>query len=278
MTTYADRELSRADSQPVECFKFTRVRGDITDVWLYTNDQVPRRFKDELYAACAGIHRGAIEQHAEDRSMQIELTIPRTLCLADELKGRVSPAPILVTVWRLQRGLSDDEAKPIYHGECSNPVYEGSLVTITCLSEESAWSQTLGRVFAQRTCPHMLFDDFCGAVRKRVTFTGKITALSDDLMTMTVTESSPVDHLASDSHYYVAGFVNAGGRYVFVTGQAGAALTLQTPAVDAIVGDTIQLTAGCDRSQADCLNVHDNIDRFGGFPLMPTRSPWTRVI
>ena len=40
------------------------------------------------------------------------------------------------------------------------------------------------------------------------------------------------------------------------------------------VGDYVELAVGCKRSTASCREIHDNIDRFGGFPGMTKASPF----
>jgi hypothetical protein len=121
----------------------------------------------------------------------------------------------------------------------------------------------------------MLYDSFCGADPSRVTFNVRITAISADAETITVDElDSLTDHLGSDSTFYVAGFIRREGRHYFITGQAGHVLTLQTPMTGAAVDDWFPATAGCNRQTSDCTAVHDNIERFGGFPLIPVVSPW----
>jgi hypothetical protein len=275
MTTYEDRERSVADSEPLELYKFTRTTGAVVEAWLYANCESDVVFNSETYTGTAGLHRGDIQQNGEDTTMQVDVDIPRICCVTDELRGTLSPSPIHMTIYRWQRGLADGESATLFNGEIASALFEGSFCKIVGTSEEAAWSDSTGRVFCQRTCPHMLFDAFCGADASRVTFSGTITDISVDLLTITVVENdSPDDHVGSGSTFYNAGVVNFLGRKVFVVQQVDDVLTLQTPLLGAVVGDSVQLIAGCNRHTTDCLDVHDNIERFGGFALMPDRSPW----
>jgi hypothetical protein len=278
--TFDARERSVAASEPVEFYRFSRGTGDTEETWLHVNGTEELTLNGELYSPTPGLKRTAISQTAEDSSMQTEVTLPRDVCLAGEYRGSRSPAPIMLVIWRAQRGLDDSEAKPIYTGETGAPVFEGSTLTLTCRREESRWSERLGRVRCQRACPHMLFDAFCGADPDAVTFTAKITAINDALDVLTVEEQDAPpgsEHLAAESQYFQTGSVTRNGRKVFIASQVADEITLLTPLLDAAEGDTIKLTAGCNRQPGDCADIHNNIERYGGFPLIPDRNPWKGV-
>jgi uncharacterized phage protein (TIGR02218 family) len=278
--TFDARERSVAESEPIEFYRFSRGSGDTEETWLHVNGTETLTLNGETYDPTPGLTRSAISQSPEDSSMQVTVTLPRDVCVATEYRGSRSIAPIMLVVWRAQRGLDDSEAKPIYTGETGSPVFEGSTLTLTCKREESRWSERLGRVRCQRACPHMLFDQFCGADPDAVTFSAKITAINDTLDVITVEEQDAPpgsDHLDAGSHYYNSGTVKRAGRHVFVIAQDEGELKLQTPLLDAVEGDIVRLTAGCNRQASDCADIHSNIERFGGFELIPDRNPWRGV-
>ena len=125
MTTYADREASRAASSPVELYRFSRTVGSAVATWRYVNGPDVVTFNDEIYSPIPGLHRGSLSQTAEASTMQLEIELPRTTALAIELSGIPTPAPIELTLYRAQLGLADSEAKPIYVGEVHNVLFEG---------------------------------------------------------------------------------------------------------------------------------------------------------
>lgn len=283
MTTYAERESSVSDSQPIELYQFSRDDGDVSEEWLYANSEAHVTFGDKIYSATAGIHRSTIQQNGESTAMQVTIDLPRLACVTDALSGPRSPAPIKLTLYRWQRGLGAMEFAIIYQGEITGSVFEGSMVQLTCVAEESAWSDGLCRTFCQRSCPFMLYDHQCGADKTARTHDLKITAISMDLLTVTVDDAADTDdpdggdRLVAMSHYFVNGFMTHLGREIFITGQDGHDLTLQTPLLDAVVDDIVKGTAGCDRTMTDCDETHENGDRFGGFQKIPDRSPWQGV-
>lgn len=281
MTTYADREASVADSEPVELYEFSRVADAVTQYWRYANTEAHVVFGGETFSATPGLKRGPIEQSGEDVTMQVEVDIPRLVCLTDELHGTISPAPIRLRILRWQRGLAETEVASLFNGEISGAVFEESMVHITGTSEEAAWGDALVRTPQQRLCPHMLYDTLCGADKDAATATFKITAISDDRLTVTVDGSDPdfdPTWIAAGAHRYVGGVLDRFGYRRYIIGQSAADLMLQIPLMaDLVVGDLVAVTAGCDRSTTDCNDIHGNLPRFGGFPLMPDRSPWSNI-
>lgn len=276
MTTYAEQETSVEASAPLELYQFIRIDSPTqTTKWCYANNESDVTFGGDLYEGTPGIKRSNITQNNEDTTMQLTVDLPRSACVTDELIGLISPTPIRFNIFRLQRGVADSDFATIFSGEISGSVFEGSLCTISGTTEETQWNNTMVRLTCQRSCPHMLYDDFCGADQDAATFALTITDISDDLQTITVGEpTTDVDHLTAGSHFYKTGFVTYQGRNVFVIDQNTNVLTLQTPLLGAVAGDSLTGTAGCNRTTADCIALHDNIQRYGGFTLIPIVSPW----
>jgi hypothetical protein len=279
MTTYAEREESANDSEPIELYRFWRTVNGLTEVWPLANGEVEVTFGEDVFAPIPGIHRGEIHQSSENSSMQLDIELPRIACFTDQLKAATSPAPIFLEIIRQQRGLADTEYATIFQGELSGIVFERGLVKITCTCEEGAWNDALGRVFTERKCPHMFGDEFCGKDLTEVTFTSKITNIDATRKVITVEELPDLGagHLDMASTYYRGGVLDWQGFKFFITAQDADEVTLQLPLPSlAADEDLITLQAGCDRSSENCVD-HDNIERFGGFKLLPERSPWEGV-
>lgn len=278
--TYSAREQSVAAGAPIEFFRWSRGSGETAETWLHVASDRNRTFNGELYTATPALQRSNLEQSGEAGTMQSEVTLPGDVVIAAEFRGSQSPAPVLLTIYRTHEGLDDAEAKPIYTGEVSSAEFEASTLKLTHMRTEARWGEGLVRIHCERTCPFMLFGTLCGADPDAVTFSARIATISEDLTVLTVEEQDAPPgstHLDAGSGYYARGSATRFGHRAFVTKQDGDELTLQTPVKDAAEGDIITLTAGCNRRSDDCEDVHNNLDRFGGFELIPDRSPWKGV-
>jgi uncharacterized phage protein (TIGR02218 family) len=127
----------------------------------------------------------------------------------------------------------------------------------------------IGRACA-RDCPWTLGDDNCGVTLASYTNSDTVDAATDR-RTFTLTTASDADD------YYRYGYVefNSGannGLRGEIAGwtQATKQVVLELPMpYDIAAGDTLDITAGCDRDWSTCKDKFSNGDNHGGFPFMP---------
>ena len=131
-------------------------------------------------------------------------------------------------------------------------------------------SQPQGRVYSRR-CDAVPGDQRCGLDMTGPAYraTGAVTGVTD-------ASRLRVSGLSG----FAAGFFRHGrllftggvldGTVAEIDGQDGAALTLWLPLmVLPGIGDTVAVTAGCDRSFSTCRDRFANVLNFRGFPHMP---------
>jgi len=268
--SYDSREISAASGAPIEYLQFER-NGTY---WRYTSAETDQTFNGNIYTALAGIERGPIEQTEEDSSMQLSITLPRTIDLAAQFIGSLSPFPVSVTLWRNHRNEAAGDAKVIWLGEVAGVTFRDSTLTLLCTTEETALGGQVGRLTFSRTCPNMLYDSLCGVVAASHTFNATVTVKADSGRTITVT--GPADLGSSPSHY-ASGvlFTSLYVSFIISEGAAGV-FTLQTPLPDLIIGQTVSLRRGCNRTASVCNSLFSNLPRFQGYAKIPLRNTWKR--
>ncbi len=275
MTTFNTAEVGLETAAPYELYKFARAGK----AWHYTTRETSVSFGGDTYVP-AVISREAITQNGEDQTMSVLFSLPRDNDLVAEFIGIVPPDPVAVFVYRNHQGLDASETKTIFLGEVSKVDITNSLAQISCSSLESAFTQPIGRVHVQPSCPWMLYEAQCGVSPTGFTHTGTVMSISTDGLTYVVGSMTTID---PDTTFYVRGTLSKDGQPRFIIAQSGAAgtytFTLMTAFNPApVVGDTVTATAGCDRTLAVCKNRFNNLLRFGGFPFLPGRSPWERIV
>lgn len=134
--------------------------------------------------------------------------------------------------------------------------------------------RTIGRVYS-RSCDASLGDVRCGvdlddpAWRANGTITRVIHAAAYELSGL---DGHPPPLFAGGELVWTSGD-NAGAKArVGVHRNTGAAVVIEPdvpPALPARIGDTAQLTAGCDKRLATCRDVFANAVNFRGYPFMP---------
>lgn len=272
MTTYATEEVSTQDAAPFELYKFT---GNGTG-WHFTTTEYTVTYLGQDYVPTI-VSREAIIASGENQSNTVVITVPRDHALIEQFIAASAPTPIALTIFRNQRGNTLTETVVIFIGQVSNIEVDGGLAKLTCTSLESEFTNPLGRIHVQLTCPWMLYDTQCTADPAGFTHTGTLSAISGPSITVVGTPT-----IDPDTTFYVNGFAVAAGQRRFITSQSGTAGTytlglmvaFTTPPIN---GDPIVLVAGCDRTVHICKARFNNVPRFGGFPFMPNRSPWVRL-
>ena len=111
------------------------------------------------------------------------------------------------------------------------------------------------RIF-QYNCNHALYSPACGAATQYVPAT--ITAKTGNELGLIM--------LPQPDHYYAGGIIKYGTSRYWVAEHTGTTLITYQRTPDLVVGLTVEITPGCDRTTTTCRSVFRNIERFGGFP------------
>jgi uncharacterized phage protein (TIGR02218 family) len=129
--------------------------------------------------------------------------------------------------------------------------------------------QTIGRIYTPG-CDADLGDARCGVVLGNFTVSGNVTAAAS---TRVFTDSAR----AEANGYFDGGLVTwtsgANANYrMEVKSFANGTVTMQQAMPNPIVvGDTYNMSAGCDKVRATCVSKFNNIISFRGFPDLPGR-------
>lgn len=272
-TIYDTLEDSTQDAEPFELYKFSSG----TEEWRFTTTESTINYLGQDYIPEI-VSREAIVANSEDQSNSVVVTVPRDNAFADLFIGATAPLPVALAIFRNQRGNLASETVTIFLGQVSNLEVDGSLAKLTCTSLESEFTNPIGRVHVQLTCPWMLYDHQCGVDPAGFTHTGTLSAITGPQITVTGTPT-----IDPDATFYVNGIAVFNGARRFIIAQSGSAgtytVTLMVPFTPApLVGAPITLIAGCDRTINICRTRFNDVLRFGGFPFMPGRSPWVRLL
>ncbi len=156
-------------------------------------------------------------------------------------------------------------------------LFSGRISTIDCTrtgatinvkSHLELLNIQMPRSLWQSTCPHTFGDAMCQFNRSSLALNFAATSGS----TMTSINGAPVTTVP-----YKLGTIvgltgeNAGySRSIsgFVSG--GAASVKLAFIFPVSIGDEFSIMPGCDKTQATCANVYNNVAHFGGFPYIPS--------
>jgi uncharacterized phage protein (TIGR02218 family) len=159
---------------------------------------------------------------------------------------------------------------------------EGARILLTCESVFSTLRRAGVRAKYQRLCRHALYGRGCGLDIALSWLSGPVTAVSGNAVTIPDAAGQP-------DGWFRGGVLRYGAQLGFITGHAGALLTLSrpvpeiaaalaSPEIDTDTGDTLpimaDITPGCDLRASTCAAKFGNLPNFGGFPEIPGRNPF----
>jgi uncharacterized phage protein (TIGR02218 family) len=213
-----------------------------------------------------------IVQNLGEGPPSIEITMDATLDVAKQFIPYQPVRPLKVMVQKHHRDDPSDEFIAEFIGEVVSAAFdsEAEQVTFICRMTSSNFSRRVPWMIYQRQCNYGVYTAGCGVNKEDFETVGIIDSVIDSTI-------SASEFGAHPDGWFRAGFVQneRTDEIRFIIGHTGAALLLQTPFVDLLVGDTVYAYAGDDRSYATCHNKFANGHRFLGFEWMPEKNPFT---
>lgn len=265
--TYDTKDKSVKDGAPIECYAFVTSSG----TWRYTSYDRGITVAGQMFTPLP-IVRTAIETGSvTDSPITTDFILPVTSEAAKALAFLDNPKECVVTVYSVHEG--DDYATDYrieYVGHFAGASSSGKWATIKTGSIlQTKLNGNLSSVFYQGVCNHILFDERCKIVRAAHTVTATVTKVQSQKIT--------VDNDGGINGYLIGGEIlnTRTGEKRGVISNTDNAVLAGYKFIDIIVGDTVELTVGCNHLRlGDCKNKFDNVDNYGGFDFIPVKNPF----
>jgi len=270
--TYAANDLSVSNGEPVEFYRFTGPFG----VFRYTTSHDAETLNGEQYLPLPGLRRTAIETGSViDTLTTNDISVPCDCELALLYNYGLTPRTLNVTVYRAHRG--DDWATDYsieWTGIGTGYSVTNDVATISTGSVlQALLNGNLSSVYYQRICNHTLFDARCKAVRADFTVTATVTHAIGQLITV-------------DNDGFGDGNLTIGTITLLRTGEERSIVSNVSDVIkigyqfiDIQVGDTVELTQGCDHLKlGHCTTRFNNVANYGGFDDVPVKNPFDSLV
>lgn len=251
------------------------LRGPTT--WRFTNYGVERVIDGELWTP-ENVEIGSVKTGFDFLAESIELTFG-TDRIDHPMRYYVGNPRAMeqtsITIFKVDaEDVTLDRTSPYYVGIVgNNQPQDGGTITIRCSSLFRINEAPVPRPKMQRLCNHKFCDVNCGILLASVTFTGAVTSLqADDPPYIEADIFGATATAKNDPNWFALGRVVIGSEQRMCVGQAGNRLYLDAPFNFATVGEQVAGSAGCDKRVHTCLNKHNNLTNFLGFPYMPNQT------
>lgn len=185
-----------------------------------------------------------------------------------DIYDRVQFKHIEVFIYELEVNISTDavtDARKIMRGQ----VYQSSsfiydrILSLEIKEDKYYWDK-IGGVICTEQCAAPYFGDPKICKKTVSSTTGVVDSIDGTVLTLTATPSGA-------TKVYNNGYIESDGlRIKIALWESGAVFSMSETAPDSWVGETVEITAGCDKTIQSCREVHNNeSEMFGlGFSMV----------
>lgn len=273
MTSFADLEDSLDKGRIVRLYRF--FRGGLT--WLYTTHTANVTWQQSTYTSTPGLSDDGLRQTGQATADAMNITAPADFGVAQLWRGTPPGGAMNLTIYDAH-WLGDQDSSGIvgavaWAGQVTDVKWTASdRCRLTCQSLSTLLDRQGLRLTWQRECPHAFGDKNCGADVSKWQVKGVISAMTGS----TITASALRGYSAN---WFTGGWLewSIGGGETEARGveaYSGTTVTLTGGTGGLNVGDTVYVYPGCPGTTTACINNFDNINNFGGCPIMPGKSPF----
>lgn len=260
--SYSSNETSVAAGTPFECYEFETPVG----TFRYTSLPIPVTLGGQAYTPRAGLMRSEAEINSLVDSLQsMDFVIPMDDPLAIAYRKRSLPEYCTTRVYRAHYG--DDlstEFSVEWRGEATGYSYTpGGLVIETQSILQAKVQGSQNTIYTQLSCNHRVYDERCSLVKANFTEARAVTKVDDIKITVASLPFGTADLQLGEIRNQRTGET----RTIFSV--TGTVITVTYPFVDILVGDTVDLTKGCNNLMSTCIDRFDNVINFLGFRYIP---------
>lgn len=173
-----------------------------------------------------------------------------------------------LTIRSYHRAL-DSDVRVIYKGVVRSVAFtqDMSMSALSMVPVSEAFDKEIPQRTFQAACNNVLFDADCKISSGSWKHIGLITGVAGNVITVQDLLSTKGDGWAT------AGYVSQGVLdYRLILTQSGDDCTLALPFYADVLGENLEIFAGCARTIGVCNSKFSNKDNFGGCPYVPTKN------
>ena len=262
---YSDIESSEQLQRPVELYW---VNAGVTQL-RFCNMDVAVTYQGSEYQPLSCRRTELIDSNDRNDG-GLSIWVPRTSDLGQMFLGAgISDLP-QITLYRAHlnddlTSVDDDNAIVIFSGRVATPSFSGDECKLGCRSLISDLGLVALRRKFSSNCPYFLYRSGCGVIRAAYTVVATVTGVTSEVVDLDMDDQV--------EGYYEGGLLSFQGQFRMITSYKGAKrVVLLAPLEGLNVGDTVDVSAGCDHTKETCKNRFNNYRNFGGWNFIPTQN------
>ena len=265
---YNDDEISNTGGSPNELYEFLGTYNS----YFITSSMFPINSGGRLYLPVA-VKRNRLKVSTQDNTdANLEIEMPFDHPMIKEYAYENAPPNLSVKIRRCHRTNFEDTIL-LWNGRVTGFSVAGRLakLKVPAIFGYILEGNTPTPRF-QAPCNHVLYDARCGVNPASHQFVTTIVSINNNNVT--------VASLPFAANEAAAGImITPSGESRMIVSNVGTSVVLSYSFAGAKIGDSVTIRKGCDHSlEGHCKTRFANGARFGGFPLVPPRNPFTSTL
>lgn len=262
--SFASRETSLADGQPLRLYHFARG----TASWRYASGDRDIVHQTQVYKSAA-ISDDGIRQTGQTTPDKLTLTVPADLEVAQLYRSAPPSTAVTLTVFALH--FAEPDFVVVWSGNVRAVKWpRADRASIVCAPLSEAMDATGLRLTWDRSCPHALYSAACGV-------SAALWRAEAALQTIDAVSVSSGAFAAYPDGYFTAGYLEwtAGANMErrAIEGHIGERLWLLGGAAGIPLGAAVRAYRGCQQTTTACVSFN-NLPNYGGIPHLAGVSPY----
>jgi len=264
---YGSIEGSTDLGQPAGLVEFSYGTTQTTFI-RYTDQEVPVTFQGQTFAPIP-FESADIKATGRPDKTSFSFKLPASAEICKLYYQRPPNTPVAMVIYQ---GHREDNYQVVWSGRVQSVLFSGVTATLTCEPATISLQRTGLRMHWQTPCPHVLYGASCRATQTWVPFT-----ISNKAQYQLF-----VNEVISNPTRYIGGMA----RWAVPDGYAYGAILRADAALGRfdlgrsteLIGPTVEVSVGCDKSLGYCNTVFSNGVNYGGTPYIPLKNPLNRSV
>lgn len=264
--SYDFLERSNYDGIPTTLYEFALG----TNIWRYSSGEQSVTVGGQMYEAVP-ISDSGIVQSGDVQADDFIVTMPANNEFAALFRATPPSEGVVVTVRRLNRG--ETEAPIVWVGALRSTKRVTQIaVDLICKSLSASLNRNGLRLAWGKGCPHALYDRNCRVNKDLYDTAIQITQLTGAVLISPSFESLPAGYLAGG--FFEWELLPGLKERRAIESQSGSVVVVLGTTDGIVPGQWLTFYPGCDRVTSTCETKFNNLANYGGFPHLPSKSPF----